>query len=83
VFTESDPLLAAAQRENEIASGIRTAHAAEKYAQRQRERRRARRARFEISDVDVERMVTDFIAVHGGIVRCPPAYAVPSSQYRS
>ena len=83
MFTESDPLHAAAQRENEIVSGIQTAFAADKFAQRQRERRQTRRTRLAISAEELERMVKDYTVAHGGVVRCPPAYAVPSSQYHN
>jgi len=83
VFTESDPLRAALQNENEIVSGIRTAVAADRFAQRQRDRRQHRRARVEISADDLARMVKEFAATHGGVVRCPTAYAVPSDQYHN
>ena len=83
MFTESNPLRAALQNENEIVSGIRTAYAADRFAQRQRDRRQHRRARVEISADDLARMVTEFAATHGGVVRCPAAYAVPSEQYHN
>ena len=83
MFTESNLLRAALQNENEIVSGIRTAYAADRFAQRQRDRRQNRRARVEISADDVERMVKEFAATGGGVVRCPPAYAVQSEQYHN
>ncbi len=83
MFTESSPLHAAAQNESEIVSGIRTAQAADKFAQRQHDRRRRRPMRLEISADELDRMVREFAATHGGIVRCPAAYAVPSEQYRN
>ena len=76
-------LRAALQNESEIVSGIRTAYAADRFAQRQRERRPHRRARLEISADDLARMVKEFAATHGEIVRCPTAYAVPSDQYHN
>jgi hypothetical protein len=81
VLTESNLLRAALQNENEIVSGIRTAHAADRFALRQGDRRKHRRARVEISAGDVERMVREFAATGGGVVRCPPAYAVQSDRY--
>ncbi|HLB97382.1 MAG TPA: hypothetical protein VJK90_06945 [Acetobacteraceae bacterium] len=81
MLTESNLLRAALQNENEIVSGIRTAHAADRFALRQGDRRKHRRARVEISADDVERMVKEFAATGGGVVRCPPAYAVQSDQY--
>jgi len=83
VFTESNPLHAATQSENEIVSGIKTAYAADKFAQQQRGRHHHRRARLEISADELERMVKDFAATRGEVVMCPPAYAVPSEQYRT
>ena len=83
MFTESSPLRVALQNENEIVSGIRTAYAADRFAQRQGDRRKHRRARVEISAGDVERMVQEFAAMGGGVVRCPPAYAVQSDQYHN
>jgi hypothetical protein len=83
VFTESNLLSATLQNENEIVSGIRTAYAADRFALRQGERRKRRRARVEISAGDVERMVKEFAAMGGGVVRCPPAYAVQSDQYHN
>ena len=83
MFTESSPLRVALQNENEIVSGIRTAYAADRFAQRQGDRRKHRRARVEISAGDVERMVKEFAAMGGGVIRCPPAYAVQSDQYHN
>jgi hypothetical protein len=83
VFTESTVLQAATQSENEIVSGIRTAHAADKFAGRQRGRLQRRGAPVEISAEDMERMVKDFATARGGVVRCPPAYAARSDQYRT
>ena len=80
MFTETDPLHAAAQRENEIVSGIRTAQAADEFARRQRGRRQHRPARLEISAEELEKMVKDFTAARGGVVMCRPAYTVPSSR---
>jgi hypothetical protein len=83
MLTEATALLAASQRESEIVTGIRATHDADRFAQRQGGRRPQRRARLEISAEDLERMVKDFAAAHGGVVRCPPAYAVTSSQYHN
>jgi hypothetical protein len=83
VFTESSPLHAAAQSVNEVTAGIQTAHAADKFAQRQRDRHYRRRAPVEVSAEDLERMVKDFVVTHGRVVMCPPAYAVRSDQYRT
>ena len=83
MFTESSLLHAAAQSESEIVSGIRTAQAADKFAQGQRERRHRRPVRLQISADELDRMVREFSATRGGIVRCPTAYAVPSEQYRN
>jgi hypothetical protein len=84
VFTETSPLRAALQSDNEIVSGIRTAYAADKFAQRQRqpERRRRSRAPVNINADEMARMVKEFAATRGGIVMCPTAYAVQSDQYR-
>jgi hypothetical protein len=30
----------------------------------------------------MERMVTKFVASHGGVTMCPPTYAAPSPHYR-
>jgi hypothetical protein len=83
MITESNLLRAALQNENEIVSGIRTAYAADRFALRQGDRRKHRRAPVEISAGDVERMVKEFAASGGGVVRCPPAYAVQSDQYHN
>lgn len=82
MFTESSPVHAAAQSVNEVVAGIQTAHAADKFAQRQRDRHHRRRAPLEISAEDLDRMVKDFVVTHGSVVMCPPAYAVQSDQYR-
>jgi hypothetical protein len=82
VFTETSPLRAALQSENEIVSGIRTAYAADKFAQRRPERRRRSRAPVDINADDMARMMKEFAATRGGIVMCPTAYAVQSDQYR-
>jgi hypothetical protein len=82
VFTETSPVTAAMQSENEIVSGIRTAYAADKFAQRQPERRRRSRAPLNIDADEMARMVKEFAATRGRIVMCPAAYAVQSDQYR-
>jgi hypothetical protein len=82
VLTEPTLLPTTPQSESEIVSGIRTAAAADKFAQRQRVRRHRRQAPLQISDDDMARMVKEFAATHGGIVMCPTAYAVQSDQYR-
>ncbi len=83
MFTKSSPLGAAKQSEHEIVSGIQTAHAADKFARRQRGRRQRSWAPPEISAEDLEIMVRDFAAARGGVVRCPPAYAAQSDQYHT
>lgn len=84
MFTKSSPLHAAKQSEHEIVSGIQTAHAADKFAHRQRGRRqRSWAPPLEISAEDLERMVKDFAAARGGVVRCPPVYAAQSDQYHT
>ena len=82
MFTKSSSVVGALQSEHEIVSGIKTAHAADKFAQRQRGHKQPRRAPLEISAGDMEQMVKDFAATRGAVVMCPPAYAVQSDQYR-
>ncbi len=83
MFTESNPLRAALQNESEIVSGIRTAAAADRFAQRQRVRRHQRRVPLQISADELARMVKEFAATGGGIVMRPPAYSVQSDQYHN
>jgi hypothetical protein len=49
--------------------------------QQHAEDRRQSNMRLHISAEDMERMVTQFVASHGGVTMCPPTYAAPSPHY--
>jgi hypothetical protein len=64
----------------EFVSSVLTARAADEFAQRRPRPRRNSRPR--IAPADVTRMVRAFTASGRDITICPPAYSVPSPQYR-
>jgi hypothetical protein len=58
-----------------------TPAAEEALHQQHAEDRRRSSMRLHISAEDMERMMTQFVASHGGVTMCPPTYAVPSPHY--
>ena len=54
----------------------------EELQQQRIEHRLHSKARLQISEDDVARMVAAFAASNGGVTKCAPAYAALSPQYR-